>query len=109
MRVSIAAPAVWSRAIIGGNIANGSGNPAILLHRQKGKRGEGVSTLLIKNAKNIITMDKEISQFPGGSLYAEGQQILAIGTDLPYETADTVIDTLCIQASSTPITTCIRR
>jgi hypothetical protein len=84
-------------------------DPAILLHQQKGKRGEGVSTLLIKNAKNIITMDKERSQFPGGSLYAEGQQILAIGTDLPYETADTVIDTLCIQASSTPITTCIRR
>lgn len=51
-----------------------------------------MSTLLIQNAKNIITMDGERRRFPGGSLYAVGQEITAIGYDLPYETADTVID-----------------
>lgn len=49
-------------------------------------------TLLIKNARNIITMDAARSCYPGGSLYAEGQEIIAIGHDIPYETADTVID-----------------
>jgi cytosine/adenosine deaminase-related metal-dependent hydrolase len=51
-----------------------------------------LGTLLIKNAKNIITMDQARHQFPGGSLYAVNQQIVAIGDSLPYETADTVID-----------------
>lgn len=51
-----------------------------------------MNTLLIKNAKNIITMDGERRRFPGGSLYAVGQEIVAIGYDLPYESADTVID-----------------
>lgn len=49
-------------------------------------------TLLIRNARNIVTMDGERRQYPGGSLYASGQEIVAIGCDIPYETADTVID-----------------
>ncbi|NJJ39986.1 8-oxoguanine deaminase [Paenibacillus apii] len=49
-------------------------------------------TLLIKNARNIITMDAERRCYPGGSLFIEGQEIKAIGTDIPYEDADTVID-----------------
>jgi cytosine/adenosine deaminase-related metal-dependent hydrolase len=51
-----------------------------------------MATLLIKNARNIITMDDKRSVFPGGSLYAVDQEIIAIGHDIPYETADTVID-----------------
>lgn len=51
-----------------------------------------MSTLLIKNAKNIITMDGQRNQYPGGSLYIEGQGIKAIGTGLPYDTADRIID-----------------
>ncbi|RSL31914.1 8-oxoguanine deaminase [Salibacterium salarium] len=51
-----------------------------------------MKTLLIKNAKNIITMDREKNQFPGGSIFVEGQEIKAIGTHIPYETADVVID-----------------
>ncbi|SFB57824.1 Cytosine/adenosine deaminase [Cohnella sp. OV330] len=49
-------------------------------------------TLLIKNARNIITMDKDRNVYPGGSLYAVDQQIVAIGNDIPYQAADTVID-----------------
>lgn len=49
-------------------------------------------TLLIKNAKNIITMDEKRTEYPGGSMYVVGQEIKAIGYDLPFETADTVID-----------------
>lgn len=51
-----------------------------------------LATLLIKNARNIITMDAERRTFPGGSLYARDQRIVAIGTNVPYETADVVID-----------------
>ncbi|MFC5471958.1 8-oxoguanine deaminase [Cohnella suwonensis] len=51
-----------------------------------------MSTLLIKNARNIVTMDGERNVYPGGSLYAEGQRIVAIGYDLPYDKADAVID-----------------
>ena len=51
-----------------------------------------MASLLIKNARNIITMDAQKRQFPGGSLYAEDQEIKAIGFDIPYETADVVID-----------------
>ncbi len=56
--------------------------------------GEGIpmKTMLIKNARNIITMDRERRQYPGASMYIEGQEIKAIGSNLPYETADTVID-----------------
>lgn len=51
-----------------------------------------MKTLLIKNANNIITMDEQRSEYPGGSMYIVGQEIKAIGYDLPYKTADTVID-----------------
>lgn len=51
-----------------------------------------MSTLLIKNARNIITMDEQRRSYPGGSLFADGQEIKAIGDDIPYKTADTVID-----------------
>lgn len=51
-----------------------------------------MATLLIKNARNIITMDGSRRRIPGGSLYAVDGVIKAIGIDLPYETADTVID-----------------
>ncbi|MFC0211938.1 8-oxoguanine deaminase [Paenibacillus chartarius] len=51
-----------------------------------------MGTLLIKNARSIVTMDEERRVIPGGSLYAIGQEIVAIGTDLPYKDADTVID-----------------
>ncbi|MCC3372675.1 8-oxoguanine deaminase [Cohnella sp. REN36] len=49
-------------------------------------------TLLIKNAKSIVTMNDAREVVEGGSLYAVGQEIVAIGKDLPYEDADTVID-----------------
>ncbi|MBB6732029.1 8-oxoguanine deaminase [Cohnella zeiphila] len=49
-------------------------------------------TLLVKNAKSIVTMNGEREVVEGGSLYAVGQEIVAIGKDLPYEDADTVID-----------------
>lgn len=51
-----------------------------------------MKTLLIKNTRNIITMDEERNQYPGGSIYIEDQEIKAIGTDIPYETADEVIN-----------------
>jgi cytosine/adenosine deaminase-related metal-dependent hydrolase len=49
-------------------------------------------TLLVKNAKSIVTMNEAREVIEGGSLYAVGQEIVAIGKDLPYEDADTVID-----------------
>ncbi|WP_337102912.1 8-oxoguanine deaminase [Paenibacillus sp. YIM B09110] len=51
-----------------------------------------MATLLIRNARNIITMDQGRNTYPGGSLYADGHEIKAIGLDIPYDTADTVID-----------------
>jgi cytosine/adenosine deaminase-related metal-dependent hydrolase len=51
-----------------------------------------MSTLLIKNARNIITMDPSRNRFPNGSMFVDGQEIKAIGQHIPYETADTVID-----------------
>ncbi|MGO4372433.1 amidohydrolase family protein [Paenibacillus sp. MCAF20] len=51
-----------------------------------------MATLLIRNARNIITMDADRNTYPGGSLYADGHEIKAIGLDIPYDTADTVID-----------------
>ncbi|MRH44351.1 8-oxoguanine deaminase [Aquibacillus halophilus] len=51
-----------------------------------------MKTLLIKNARNIITMDGERNKYPGGSIYIEGQEIKAIGTSIPYQDADKVID-----------------
>lgn len=51
-----------------------------------------MQSLLIKNARNIITMDNKRSRIPSGSIYIEGQEIKAIGVNLPYETAERVID-----------------
>ncbi|MFC7395236.1 8-oxoguanine deaminase [Scopulibacillus cellulosilyticus] len=51
-----------------------------------------MTSLLIKNCRNIITMDEKRRRFPGGSIYIEGQEIKAIGTDISFETADKVID-----------------
>lgn len=51
-----------------------------------------MASILIKNARNIITMDADKNQFPGGSLYAEDQEIKALGVNIPYETADVIID-----------------
>lgn len=51
-----------------------------------------MKTLFIKNAKNIITMDENRTEYPGGSMYVVGQEIKAIGYDLPCESADIVID-----------------
>jgi len=49
-------------------------------------------TLLVKNARSIVTMNDAREVVEGGSLYAVGQEIVAIGRDLPYEDADTVVD-----------------
>ncbi|WP_046176440.1 8-oxoguanine deaminase [Domibacillus indicus] len=51
-----------------------------------------MKTLLIKNARNIISMDEKRRQYPRGNIYIEGQEIKAIGSVIPFETADTVID-----------------
>ncbi|WP_217592397.1 8-oxoguanine deaminase [Cohnella sp. GbtcB17] len=51
-----------------------------------------MGTLLIKNARSIVTMNDARDVVEGGSLYAIGQEIVAIGEDIPYEDADTVID-----------------
>lgn len=51
-----------------------------------------MGSLLIKNARNIITMDQERREIPGGCIYIEGQEIMAIGDDIPYKTADIVMD-----------------
>lgn len=49
-------------------------------------------SLLIKNARNIITMDSRLTRYPGGSIYAEDGVIKEIGMNLSVETADEVID-----------------
>ncbi|MDG5787909.1 8-oxoguanine deaminase [Evansella sp. AB-P1] len=51
-----------------------------------------MKTLLIKNAKNIITMDDDRSQYPDGSMYIEGQEIKEIGRNITNENADVVVD-----------------
>lgn len=51
-----------------------------------------MGTLLVKNARSIVTMDGERRVIEGGSLYADGQEIIAIGKDIAYEEADTVVD-----------------
>ncbi|GGJ10706.1 8-oxoguanine deaminase [Alicyclobacillus cellulosilyticus] len=51
-----------------------------------------MGTLLIRNARNIITMDDQKTKIPGGSIFVQDQKIVAIGTSLPYDTADVVID-----------------
>ncbi|WP_336784884.1 8-oxoguanine deaminase [Paenibacillus sp. MMO-177] len=51
-----------------------------------------MSTLLIRNARSIVTMDGENRVIRNGDMYIEGQEIIAIGENLPYETADREID-----------------
>jgi len=85
---------------LAGNGIKGAGCLCKETYREKGFFQNGteihkemeMATLLIKNARNIITMDAERSTHPGGSLFADGQEIKAIGRDIPYEDADTVID-----------------
>ncbi|MFS8039307.1 8-oxoguanine deaminase [Xanthobacter sp. AM11] len=50
-------------------------------------------TLLVKNARVLVTMDDARREIAGGGLYAEGGRIVAVGgaADLP-ESADEVID-----------------
>ena len=50
-----------------------------------------MSSILIKNARNVITMDDRRSRVPGGSIYIEGPEIKAIGA-LDAVTADVTID-----------------
>lgn len=51
-----------------------------------------MTSILIKNARNIITMDDGRTRVPGGSIYIEGSAIVAVGRDLPVSSADVVID-----------------
>lgn len=51
-----------------------------------------MSSILIKNARSVITMDDRRTRIPGGSIYIEGPEIKAVGRDLPHPTADVVID-----------------
>jgi cytosine/adenosine deaminase-related metal-dependent hydrolase len=48
--------------------------------------------MLIKNARNIITMDDRHTRLPGGAIYMEGPEIKAIGHHLNDVQADMVID-----------------
>lgn len=50
-----------------------------------------VGTLLIKNTRVLVTMDKTRREIEAGSLYAEDGVITAIGSNLPI-TADVVVD-----------------
>lgn len=49
-------------------------------------------SVLIKNARNVITMDDRRTRVPGGSIYMEGPEIKAVGHDLSHLAADLVID-----------------
>ena len=53
-----------------------------------------MTTLLIKNADLLVTMDDQRRQIPDGGLYAEDGVIMQVGptASLP-DVADTVIDT----------------
>jgi cytosine/adenosine deaminase-related metal-dependent hydrolase len=51
-----------------------------------------MASILIKNARNIITMDDRRSRVPGGSIYMEGPEIKAVGVDVGPVQADVVID-----------------
>lgn len=51
-----------------------------------------MASILIKNARNIITMDDRRSRVPGGSIYMEGPEIKAVGLDVGPVQADVVID-----------------
>jgi cytosine/adenosine deaminase-related metal-dependent hydrolase len=51
------------------------------------------TTLLVRNARVLVTMDHERREIPGGGLYAEGNRIVAVGaaSELPAS-ADRVLD-----------------
>ena len=50
-------------------------------------------TLLVRNARVLVTMDRGRREIPGGGLFAEGGRITAVGTDAELPgTADRVID-----------------
>lgn len=51
-----------------------------------------MSSILIKNARTIVTMDDRRTRIAGGSIYMEGPAIKAIGRNLPHVHADLVID-----------------
>lgn len=51
-----------------------------------------MSSILIRNARNVITMDDQGTRIPGGSIWIEGPAIKAIGRDLPAVDADIIID-----------------
>ncbi|HYF90715.1 MAG TPA: 8-oxoguanine deaminase [Symbiobacteriaceae bacterium] len=51
-----------------------------------------MTSILIKNARNIITMDDRRSRAPGGSIYIEGPEIKAVGAISTDVKADLVID-----------------
>jgi len=52
-----------------------------------------MSTLLIKNAELLVTMDDERRQIPNGGFYAEDGVITQIGPSAELPTsADTVVD-----------------
>lgn len=50
-------------------------------------------TLLVRNARVLVTMDEARREIPGGGLYVEGNRILAAGpSDSLPQTADEIID-----------------
>jgi cytosine/adenosine deaminase-related metal-dependent hydrolase len=51
-----------------------------------------MSSMLIKNARCVITMDDGRRRVPGGSIYIEGPEIKAVGADVGPVQADVVID-----------------
>lgn len=51
-----------------------------------------MSSILIRGARAVVTMDDRRTRIPGGSIYIEGPEIKAVGTDLPHASADLVID-----------------
>lgn len=57
------------------------------------RRESPVSTLLVRNAEMLVTMDDERREIPGGGIYAEDSRIVAVGPtdELPTD-ADTVLD-----------------
>lgn len=50
-----------------------------------------MTTLIIKNAKQLVTMDQKRREIPGGGLFIKDGVVEAVGKDLPA-TADEIID-----------------
>lgn len=51
-----------------------------------------MASVLIRNARTVVTMDDRRTRLPGGSIYIEGPEIKAVGHDLGDIKADVVID-----------------